>query len=70
MLKTIFYLIYLHFVRLKNKLKLISKFMTLQTGQQIIMIHILHDVSRTKYNQTMRFENRTQKIIHAICWRS
>ena len=38
-----------------RKLWLISKFMTSQTGQQIIMIHILSNISRSKGNQTMKF---------------
>ena len=29
--------------------------MTLQTGQQIITIHILSNISRSKRNQTMKF---------------
>ena len=38
-----------------NKLKLISKFMTLQTGQQIFTIHVLPNVSRSKGNQVLKF---------------
>ena len=34
---------------------LISKFMTSQTGQQIIPIHILSNMSRRKCNQNMKF---------------
>ena len=33
----------------------ISKFMTSQTGKQIITIHILPNISRSKGNQTMKF---------------
>ena len=33
------------------------KFMTSQTGQQIITIHILSNISRIKSNQTMKFGN-------------
>ena len=40
---------------LMRKLTLISKFMASQTGQQIIAIHILLDISRSKGNQTMKF---------------
>ena len=38
-----------------RKLRLISKFMASQPGQQIIMIYILSDISRRKGNQTMKF---------------
>ena len=38
-----------------KKLKLISKFMTLQTGQQIFTIHVLPNVSRSKGNQVLKF---------------
>ena len=34
---------------------LISKFMTSQIGQQIIIIHILSNISGTKVNKTMKF---------------
>ena len=34
--------------------------MTSQPGQQIITIHILHDVSRSKDNQTMKFGKLTE----------
>ena len=37
-----------------TKLWSISKFMTSQTGQQIITIHILPNVSRSKGNQEMK----------------
>ena len=43
---------------LKNGLirkKAISKFMTSQTGQQIIVIYILPNISRSKTNQVMKF---------------
>ena len=40
---------------LRRKLWLISKFMTLQTEQQIITIHILPNISRSKGNQAMIF---------------
>ena len=36
-----------------GKLKFISKCMTSQTGKQIITIHILPNISRSKGNQTM-----------------
>ena len=38
-----------------RKLRLISKFMSSQTGQQVITIHILFNASRSKSNQTMKF---------------
>ena len=38
-----------------RKLKLISKFMTSQTGKQAIAIHILTNISRSKGNQTIKF---------------
>lgn len=41
--------------RLDKKARLILKLITLQTGQQIISIHVLPKVSRTKENQTMKF---------------
>ena len=34
----------------KKKLTLISKFMTRQTGKQIITIHVLPNISRNKGN--------------------
>ena len=40
---------------LMRKLRLISKFMTLQTGKQIIAIYILPNISRSKGNQIMKF---------------
>ena len=39
-----------------TKLKLISKFMTSQSGKQIIKIHILPNISRRKSNQTIKFD--------------
>ena len=38
-----------------RKLRLISEFMTSQTGQQIITIHILSNMTRNKVDQTMEF---------------
>ena len=55
---------YLHFcpdflVMFKNvligKTPLISKFMKSQTGQQIITLDILPNISRSKNNQAMKF---------------
>ena len=62
--KAAFFLIYLHFYQyflvlqkksLIRQLWLISKFMTSQTGQQAIIIHILLNISRRKDNQAMKF---------------
>ena len=38
-----------------KRLRLISKFITPQTGQQIITIHILPNISRSKVNQSIKF---------------
>ena len=38
-----------------RELRLISKFMTSQPGQQTISIHVLPNISRSKGNQTMKF---------------
>ena len=38
-----------------KKIRLISKSMTSQPGQQAIVIHILLNISRRKGNQTMKF---------------
>ena len=40
-----------------RKIRLISKFMMLQPGKQIIAIHILPNTYRSKDNQTMKFNN-------------
>ena len=40
---------------LVRKSRLISNFMTSQTGQQIITISIFSNISRSKGNQTMKF---------------
>ena len=40
---------------LTKRLRLIPKFMTSQTGQQIMTIHILPNISRSKDNQTMKY---------------
>ena len=49
-----------------KKIWLISKFMTSQTEQQIITIHMLFNISRCKGNQTMKFgqidEHNTRNI--------
>ena len=38
-----------------RKLRFISKFVTLQPGKQTIAIHILHNISRSRGNKTMKF---------------
>ena len=38
-----------------RKIRLISKFMTSQTGKQTIGIHMLLNISRSKDNRTMKF---------------
>ena len=48
---------------LTRKIKLISKFMTLQPGKQTITIHILPNISRSKCNQRIKFG---QLIEHSI----
>ena len=40
---------------LRSKLRLISKFMTPQTGKPTIIIYVLPNISRSKDNQTMKF---------------
>ena len=39
-----------------RKIRLISKFMTSQTGSQANTIHILANISRSKGNETMKFD--------------
>ena len=41
---------------LMRKIRLISKFMTSQPGQQTIKIHMLTNISRSKDNQTMKLD--------------
>ena len=43
-----------------TEIRLISNFMTSQPGQQIIVIHILRNTSRSKGNQTMKFGQLTE----------
>ena len=45
--------------RLDKEAKVNSEFMTSQTGKQIITIHILPNISRSKGNQTMKFRQLT-----------
>ena len=69
MMKNTFYFIfsffrYLHFYsdflvkwkkELKNKVRLTSRFMKSQTGQQIITIPVLPNIPRSNGNQTKKF---------------
>ena len=45
-----------------RKIKLVSKFMTSQSGKQTIAIHILTTISRSKGNQTIKFGQFTRNI--------
>ena len=49
-----------------RKLRLISKFMTPQTGKQIIPIHVIHNFLRGKDNQTMRLGQLIEYTIRNI----
>ena len=74
MLKASLFIRYLNFcidflARLENgwirKLRLVLRFMTSHTGQQIITIHILPNISGSKSNQAMKCgmsKKRSQKV--------
>ena len=74
MLKASLFIRYLNFcidflARLENgwirKLRLVLRFMTSHTGQQIITIHILPNISGSKSNQAMKcgmLKKRSQKV--------
>ena len=52
-------------------IKVDFKFMTLQTWKQTITIHILPNISRSKGNETMKFDqlidyNHTQKVVEKL----
>ena len=62
-----------------RKIRLILKFLTSQPGQQTIAMHILPNISRSKSNQTMKFnqlieykmwnillKNQTQSVVEKI----
>ena len=53
--KLLSWLLVMQKIGLKRKPRLISKFLTSQTGQQIIEMHVLSNISRSKGNQTMKF---------------
>ena len=40
-----------------RKLNVISNFMTSHTGEQVIIIHILPNISRSKGNQAIKFSH-------------
>ena len=52
-----------------TKLKLITKFMTSQTGQQITKINIFPNISRGKGNQAMKF-GQIIKYSTLVLWRT
>ena len=68
------------FLATKCYIRLISKFMTSQTGKKTIPIHILSNISRIQVNQTMKFgqsiEHNKRNIffwktyIHKMWWRN
>ena len=81
MMKNSFYVMLCSFLRYLNfcpdflvmkknglirKLILMSEFLTLQTGQQIITIHILFNIPRSKGNQTMKFGQLIEYSIRNI----
>ena len=47
-------------------LRSISKFMMPQAGQQIVTIHMLRDISRSKGNQSMIFDQLIQYNVRYI----
>ena len=66
---------YLHFCRnflvmqekgLMRKLRLVSKFMTSQTGQQIITTHVFSNIARSKGNKTMKFGQLIEYDVRGI----
>ena len=46
-----------------GRLRLDSQFMTSHTEQQIITIKILHNISRSKDNQAMKFGQLIKKVV-------
>ena len=49
-----------------RKLRLLSKFMTSETGQQIFTMHILSNISRRKGKPTMKFGHLTKYNVRNI----
>ena len=56
---------YLHFC-IDKKARLIFKSMMSQTGQQIITMHILPNISRSKGNQSIKFGQLTEYNMRKI----
>ena len=52
--------------RFDQKDRLISKFMMLQSGTQIIAIHILPNITRSKDNETLKFGQLTEDNMRNI----
>ena len=55
-----------------RKIRLTSKFMTLQPGLQTIALHILPNISQSKVNQTMKFgqlieHNKKNIFLQKLC---
>ena len=44
----------------------ISKFMTSQPGKQIVAIHMLHNISRSKSNQMIKFDQKIENNMRNI----
>ena len=55
LMKFLSWLFFMYQNGLIKKIRFISNFMTSQFGWQTIVIHILHDISKIKGNQTMKF---------------
>ena len=49
-----------------RKFRLIPKFMTPQTGQQIVNVHTLSNISRSKSNQTMKLHQLVKYKIRSM----
>ena len=53
-----------------KKIRLIPKFITTQTGKQTIAIRILPNISRSKGNQTMKFDQLIEYNVRNILEKS
>ena len=51
---------------LMRKLRLVSKFMTSQTGQQIITTHVFSNIARSKGKKTMKFGQLIEYDVRGI----
>ena len=49
-----------------RKIRLVSKFMTSQAGQQVITIHTLPNISKSKDNQATKFGQLTEYNVKGI----